>query len=153
MKTLQTLALVFGVALAFSVQAQNSTVTVLRSIIPKTSDLNAEAEAIGGETVPLTGKLVDATGQPVAGAIVERYEYDRRYVYLPSDLEMRERITTAANGSLELRSAGTFVIVLPFLILAFANMFFGERLKTLLQLEREVPPPFTSPLPAAGLAS
>jgi len=50
-------------------------------------------------------------------------------------------------------AALTFVIGLPFLILAFANAFFGERLKTLLQLGREAPPPIITPLPAAGLAS
>jgi len=47
----------------------------------------------------------------------------------------------------------TFVMVLPFLIVAFANAFYRERLKALLQLEREVPPPIITPLPAAGLAS
>ena len=105
MKTLQTLALVFGATLAFSAQAQNSTVTVLRDVIQRATSHNADWDVITPETLPLMGKVVDAAGEPVTGAVVERYEYDRSQPYLPSELEMRERVTTDANGSFELRGA------------------------------------------------
>jgi hypothetical protein len=44
-----------------------------------------------------------------------------------------------------------FVTLLPFLILSSASPFFRERLKALLHVKPEVPPPLTAPPPDPGL--
>ena len=47
----------------------------------------------------------------------------------------------------------TFALVLPFVVLSFANSLYRDRLKALLQLQREVPPPIPTPEtnPAPGV--
>jgi protocatechuate 3,4-dioxygenase beta subunit len=60
---------------------------------------------------PLTGKVLDAEGRPVAGAVIERHEYSR----LPSasgEMEMRQRTTTDANGAFELGATRTYTVLL-----------------------------------------
>jgi hypothetical protein len=48
----------------------------------------------------------------------------------------------------------SFGLLLPFLILSFANAFYRERLKDLLHLGREAPPPVIAPpLPTATAAA
>jgi len=44
-----------------------------------------------------------------------------------------------------------FATLLPFLILSSASPFFRERLKALLHVKPEVPPPLNMPLPDAQL--
>ena len=65
-----------------------------------------------GEGTPLKGKVVDATGQPVAGAAVECYKYGNSVLASFDDPELVGRVTTATNGEFELRDASVFSVLL-----------------------------------------
>lgn len=80
MKTLRSFALALSFTLALSLHAQTNTPPAFR----------------------LTGKVVDADGRPVAGAIVVRSE--RRVSHLLGDegFAEKERVTTSVDGAFEL---------------------------------------------------
>ncbi|MBI5384335.1 MAG: carboxypeptidase regulatory-like domain-containing protein [Verrucomicrobia bacterium] len=58
-------------------------------------------------TFPLKGKVVDGLGKPVAGAVVERYQYDRSQPQGPTEMKMQQSATTDADGNFELLAART----------------------------------------------
>jgi hypothetical protein len=64
-------------------------------------------------------------------------------------------VPVLALGGILLMAAGlSFGAVLPFLILSFVNAFYRARLKDLLHLGRETPPPVVAaPMPAAAVAA
>ena len=87
--------------------------------------LSAQAQTNLAGTPPLTGKVVDASGQPLAGVAVELYQYDRSRAFEPGDLEMREHATTGTNGGFEFhvsRSPGWLVARKPGLALAWKQI-------------------------------
>src|SRR5262249_45627691 len=50
-----------------------------------------------------SGKVVDAEGHPLAGAIVARYEYgDDSLFRLGADWDLKQQVTTPADGSFDL---------------------------------------------------
>ena len=65
--------------------------------------LGAQAQTNLAGTPPLTGKVVDASGQPLAGVVVELYQYGRSRAIDVWEMAMRERVTTGANGGFEVR--------------------------------------------------
>jgi len=72
----------------------------------------AAAFTVHPGTFPLAGKVVDAEGRPVAGAVVECYEYGRGLPFPSAEMEMRQRTTTDTNGAFELRGVRARVVLL-----------------------------------------
>ena len=72
----------------------------------------ATAFTAQSETFPLTGKVVDAEARPVAGAVVERCEYAETLSGESWEMESRERTTTDATGTFELRATRTMMLLL-----------------------------------------
>jgi hypothetical protein len=60
-----------------------------------------------------SGRVVDAEGHPVAGAIVARYEYAEAYLSRPgADWELKQQVTTSPAGSFDLALPRTQAVFL-----------------------------------------
>ena len=57
------------------------------------------------DTFLVTGQVVDAQGRPVAGAVVERYQYSAPQPWPLREQEQWQRVITDTNGAFELRAS------------------------------------------------
>src|SRR5262245_47151583 len=82
-----------------------SVASVALALVP----LSASANAV----FRFSGRVVDAEGHPVAGAIVARYEYDGHNLSRPdTDWELKQQVTTPPDGSFDLLLPRTQAIFL-----------------------------------------
>ncbi len=83
-----------------------------RSQSPETPPANArQTPGAETQTLKLAGKVVDAAGNPLAGATVE-YWHAAATTSSASDLELEKQITTVADGAYEIETSGGFGFVL-----------------------------------------
>ena len=65
------------------------------------------------ETYHLAGTVVDAAGKPVAGAVVEMYQYDNAWWQgIRADVEPKEHMTTDASGAFDFRVPPVSIVLL-----------------------------------------
>jgi Carboxypeptidase regulatory-like domain len=57
--------------------------------------------ATAADAAKFSGTIVDAQGNPVAGAVVECYQYSPRMFAGPMDMEMKQHVTADAQGAFE----------------------------------------------------
>jgi hypothetical protein len=77
---------------------------IMKALLPWLVGLGMAAACFAhAATFSLTGKVVDSTGQPVAGAVVELYEYDQSLAVRSDGMILRERATSDASGAFELQ--------------------------------------------------
>jgi uncharacterized GH25 family protein len=79
-------------------------------IITLVVNLRAAADASGDP--PLTIKVVDTEGRPVPGATVECYKQQHNRSIILFDLELQQRATTSANGTVVFKADRAGVLVL-----------------------------------------
>jgi uncharacterized GH25 family protein len=76
----------------------------LQSIVRRVSAAEAPTSANSTNTFRLAGTVVDAEGNPVAGALVECYQSDNMRPPLSgAETEAKERVTTDATGAFDFR--------------------------------------------------
>jgi protocatechuate 3,4-dioxygenase beta subunit len=115
MKKLQQLVPVLSIVLSLSAQAQNSApqaTSRLASVVSRTAVSTNGADMDASKTLHFTGTVVDAAGQPVAGATVESYQYGGNVWLMPGELELKQQITAGRNGTFELNLSPDATIVI-----------------------------------------
>src|SRR5512140_2808605 len=104
MKTQQLLSLCLGAGVALGTLADASAAERLAKVVQRWPTIEPPAGANSAKTFRLAGTVVDAEGKPVAGAVVECYQWDNPRAPLGgAETEAKERITTDATGAFDFR--------------------------------------------------
>jgi len=70
------------------------------------------AETNAPKTFRCAGTVVDAEGRPVAGAVIESYQYGARGPFVLDELELKHRVTAATNGAFDLQLTRASTVLL-----------------------------------------
>ncbi len=102
MKTIRCFVLALGATLAVGCFAEASAAQRLQNVIRRLAGPEVQTGTNTPQTFRLAGKVVDAEGRPVAGAVVERYESSSGLPFRGVEAEvLKEHITTEAGGLFE----------------------------------------------------
>ena len=102
-----------GATLALAASTEGRAAERLQNAIQRWSGPDSAAVPHAARTFRLAGTVVDADGKPVAGAVVECYQYDNAWWQAANaDLEPKERLTTDASGAFSFRVLPVSVVLL-----------------------------------------
>ncbi len=102
-----------GVALALGVLTEAHSAQRLASTVRRLSGPESQTATNAAKTFRVAGTAIDADGKPVADAVVECYQQQiPRGTFGTAEMEVKQRVTTAANGAFEFQvSPGVAVLL------------------------------------------
>jgi len=85
----------------------------LQSVVRQVPSSPAAGVTNAVKTIRIAGTVVDSAGKPLAGAVVECYQYDSGYrSFTANEMRVKQRVTTGTDGAFECRvPANTSMLV------------------------------------------
>ena len=113
MKMLRPFTLVMSVTTALGLLAEAGAAQRLQSVVQHVSPPGAQTTTNAPKTLRLAGTVVDADGKPVAGALMECYQYGSVATpFRGNEFEVKQHLTTGTNGAFELQVPPVTTILL-----------------------------------------
>jgi protocatechuate 3,4-dioxygenase beta subunit len=109
----RSFTVLLGATAALGIVADASAAQRLQSVIQRVSPSEARAITNGASTFRIAGTVVDADGKPVAGAVVECYQYGGGgFPSAGAELEVKQHLTTGTNGAYEFQVSPVTTVLL-----------------------------------------
>jgi hypothetical protein len=104
------LGVALATMLALGLFTEASAAQRLQTVVRRLSEGGATTNAV--KTLRIAGTVVDADGKPAAGAVVECYQQGKGVWPDRGELEVKQHVTTEANGAFEFRpEPGTTILL------------------------------------------
>lgn len=110
---LQLITLSVGTTLAFGLFTEASAAQRLQNVVRRLSGPDGPASTNAAGTFRCAGTVVDADGKPVAGAVVQCYQYGSGGApFVGNEWEVKQQLTTGTDGAFEFQVSAVTTVLL-----------------------------------------